>query len=327
MATNPPRAHSSEWTIDEDQYRSHPHDPRRQPRPADRAARHDEGEGERAAVRPRRVRSAGRRRRRRPRAASGRERDRHRHRRRDEQGQLPRLRQGPPRRLRGRGWARRRWRRRGRPRSTVPRVLHRLLREVLVSGRAAAPDHLQGPDHATSVTSCCRSTSTTSRQRASRRGSTSPRCSCRRRVRAGSGATSTTTATTSTSSAVAEAMREEYLGDRRRRLHPAGRRPVADRACSPIRRAPWEERVEARQRSTSSRSTTPCATSRPTRSATTRATASTTARASPTSPLAKVGAVHAADQRRRLLVRGRQPAPPARVPGSGRTSSCPTTGC
>ena len=52
MATNPPPATRSEWTTDEDQYRSHPHDARRQPRQADRAARHDEGEGERPAVDP-----------------------------------------------------------------------------------------------------------------------------------------------------------------------------------------------------------------------------------------------------------------------------------
>ena len=57
--------------------------------------------------------------RRRPRAPAGRERHRHRHRRRDEQGQLPRLREGPPRRLRGRDGRSRAWRRRGRSRSTT----------------------------------------------------------------------------------------------------------------------------------------------------------------------------------------------------------------
>ena len=45
-------------------------------------------------------------------------RHRHRRRRRDEQGQLPRLREGSPRRLRGRHGRGRRWRRRGRPSST-----------------------------------------------------------------------------------------------------------------------------------------------------------------------------------------------------------------
>ena len=72
----------------------------------------------------------------------------HRHRdgRGDEQGQLPRVRQGPARWLRARhgpvtggavvaeGGRR------------LPRVLRRVLQEVRVHRHAAAPDHLQGPD-------------------------------------------------------------------------------------------------------------------------------------------------------------------------------------
>ena len=81
--------------------------------------------------------------------------------------------------------------------------------------------------------------------------------------------------------AVGEAMREEYLGDRRRRLHPADRRPVADRVAHRIRPGRGTSASSWRT-STSTPSTTPCVTSRPTRSGTTRATASTTGRASPT---------------------------------------------
>ena len=111
--------------------------------------------------------------------------------------------------------------------------------------------------------------------------------------------------------AVAEAMREEYLG-----IVDAGFLLQVD--------DPWlieflsgtrpsmDQRNVAPPTSTSKPSTTPCATSRPTRSGTTPATASTTARASTTSRC-HGRAVHAADQRRGVLVRGRQPAPPARV--------------
>ncbi len=76
-------------------------------------------QGERPALRPRAVRPPGHRRGRRPGAPAGRVRHRHRHRRRDEQGELPRLREGPPRRVRGRHGRSHGWRRRGRRRSTT----------------------------------------------------------------------------------------------------------------------------------------------------------------------------------------------------------------
>ena len=88
--------------------------------------------------------------------------------------------------------------------------------------------------------------------------------------------------------AVAEAMREEYLGDRRRRLHPAGRRPVADRHAR--RSRPSRSRTRRRSADDARRGPQPRAARHPRRtaSATTPATASTTARASTDIAAAKV---------------------------------------
>ena len=137
---------------------------------------------------------------------------RHRHRRRwrDEQGQLPRLRQGSSRRLRGRhGESKLAPSLAGRVRH-VPGVLHGLLQEVLVGGQPAASDHRQGPDHVH------RSEAAADRHRQPQGGMRGPRrlrhlhaVQRPQRVRS---RTSTTRSTRSTSQAVAEAMREEYLG-------------------------------------------------------------------------------------------------------------------
>ena len=256
------------------------------------------------------------RRRRRPCPPAGRERHRHRHRRRDEQGQLPRLREGPPRRVRGR---------RGRQRAGpvvagrdrhVPRVLRRLLQEVLGGRRAAAPDHLpRGPisyvGHELLQIDIDNLKAAVARACDGR-----PTCSCRRPGRAASAATSTTRPTTSTSRPSAEAMREEYLGDRRRRLHPAGRRPVADRLAHRIRplvggvrRAPPTQHVEALNHALRDI---------PTDKIRHHTCYGLNHGPRLTDVAARQGrAVHAEDQRRRLLVRGRQPAPHARVPDLG----------
>ena len=114
-------------------------------------------------------------------------------------------------------------------------------------------------------------------------------------------------------------------GDRRRRLHPADRRPVADRAAhrvdpsvgrvrgagQPARRGP-----QPRPARHPDRQDPPPHVLRPQPRAAAHRRADGQGRA-----------VHAADQRRRLLVRGRQPAPPARVQGVGGLRRCPTTGC
>ena len=168
------------------------------------------------------------------------------------------------------------WRRRGRSRGRrLPRLLHRVLQEVLVGGQPAAPHHLHGPDQLR------RPGAAADRHRqpegGDRRPTTWPTCSCRPPARAGSAATSTTPTTRSTSHAVAEAMREEYLGHRRRRLHPAGRRPVPDRHAQ----RPDDGGRRARAAGLDARrGAEPRAPRHPDRerSATTRATASTTAR-------------------------------------------------
>ena len=137
-------------------------------------------------------------------------RHRHRHRRRDEQGQLPRLREGPPRRLRGRHGRSRGWRRRGRTSSTTsPSTTPTTSRSTRRRSARCAGSSARARS-ATSARSCCRPTSTTSRRRP--RPTTSPTSSCRRPGRAGSGATSTTRSHEEYLHAVAEAMREEYLG-------------------------------------------------------------------------------------------------------------------
>ena len=103
------------------------------------------------------------------------------------------------------------WRRRGRPsstcsRSTTPTTSRSTRRRSArcVGSSAKGPITLHRPGAAADR----------HRQPQGGRatGSTSPTSSCRRPARAGSGATSTTRTTRSTSHAVAEAMREEYLG-------------------------------------------------------------------------------------------------------------------
>ena len=162
-----------------------------------RAARHDEGAEN---GRPydhdlfdRQVTRRGRR----PGAPAGRGGHRHRHRRRDEQGQLPRLREGPPRWLRGRHGRVAAW-----PPSWQKEVddfpeyyaeyfkkysaTVSPLRRIICNG----PDQLRRPGAAAD------------RHRqpegGHRRRTTWPTCSCRPPARAGSAATSTTPRTRST---------------------------------------------------------------------------------------------------------------------------------
>ena len=88
----------------------------------------------------------------------------------------------------------------------------------------------------------------------------SPRRSCRPPARWASGCNEYYATEDEYMAAVAEALREEYLRDRRRRADPAGRRPVAHRAAhgGPVGARPSERRARGR-RSTSSSSTTRCA--------------------------------------------------------------------
>ena len=138
------------------------------------------------------------------------------------------------------------------------------LRRCICTGRSA-----------TSARQRCRPTSTTSRRPS--RATTWPRSFMPSTGPSGFGRNKYYDTDEEYLHAVAEAMREEYLGDRRRRLRAAGRRPVADRHAE----RPDDGRARSASSaasSTSRRSTTRCAASRPSRSATTRATASTTAR-------------------------------------------------
>ena len=185
-------------------------------------------QGERPALRPRAVRPPGAATRSPSGCASRSRRHRHRDRRRDEQGQLPRLREGPPRRLRGRH---------GRSRGMAPSWQKEVddfpeyyadyFKKYSSTVTPAAADHLHGPDQLR------RPGAAADRHRqpegGGRRLRRRRRLHAVDRARAGSGATSTTTSHEEYLHAVAEAMREEYLGDRRRRVHPAGRRPVPDR--------------------------------------------------------------------------------------------------
>ena len=207
-------------------------------------------------------------------------RHRHRRRRRDEQGQLPRLREGSPRRVRGRhGPVEDGAVVAGRVRH-VPRVLHRVLQEVLVGRQPVAAHHLQGPDQLQRVRSCCRSTSTTSRRPCE--GLDVADIFMPASGPSGFGRNEYYKTHEEYLHAVAEAMREEYLGHRRGRVHPPGRRPVADRHAGRPGRA---DRGPTQCSAGPRRGAQPRTARHPARTAsvTTRATASTTARGSPTS--------------------------------------------
>ena len=192
------------------------------------AAGHDEGAGERPALRPRPVRPPGHRGRGRAGPPAGRGRHRHRHRRRDEQGELPRLREGSPGRLRGRH---------GRVADgavvaegvrRLPRVLHRVLQEVLVDGQPAAPHHLQGPDQLRRPGAAAdRHRQPEGGHRAVRRGRRVHALDRAERVRA-------QRALRHPRGVPPRRGRGHARGvprHRGRRLHPAGRRPVPDRSA------------------------------------------------------------------------------------------------
>ena len=258
--------------------------------------------------------------RRRPGAPAGRVRHRHRHRRRDEQGQLPRLREGPPRRLRGRHGRRRGWRRRGRRRSTTsPSTTPSTSRSTRRRSPRCAASSARARS-ATSARSCCRPTSTTSRRRSRR--STWPTCSCRPPARAGSAATSTTPRHEEYLAAVAEAMREEYLA-----IVDAGFiLQVDDPFLIDMLSDPTLERGRARAAGVGPRrGAQPRAARHPDRADPPPHVLRPEPRAADERHPAHRGrAVHAGHQRRGPQLRGGQPAALPRVAHLGGRRSCPT---
>ena len=154
----------------------------------------------------------------------------------------------------------------------VPRRLRRLPQEVLPHGRPAAAHQVRRP-HQLRRPRRFKTTSTTSRRRSPARRS--PTCSCRPRPPA-PGTNEHYSDRQEYLEAIADAMREEYLGivdagfilqvDDPGSSTPSATRPSPSRSAS------------AKPTSPSTRSTTRCGTSPPTRSVTTPATASTTDR-------------------------------------------------
>ena len=112
-------------------------------------------------------------------------------------------------------------------------------------------------------------------------------------------------------------------GHRRLRADPAGRRPVAHRAAhgGPVRAAGAAPRRGRRAR----RAHQPRAARHPARAGPAAHVLRAQPRAAPARRgLRRRGRLHARDQRGRLLLRGRQPAPPARVAHLGDHEPCPT---
>ena len=134
-----------------------------------------------------------------------------------------------------------------------------------------------------------------------------------RRAAPGS-ATSTTPTTRSCCAPCADAMREEYQAIIDAGLGAAARRPGDRRELGPDQPGAERRGLPALHPGCASRrSTTPSAACRPSGSASTCAGAAGTARTRPTCRMADIVDADAAGQRRRLLVRGGQRAPRARV--------------